>query len=82
MTAPLGRPRGAVREMAWVWLSWGLGLGGAQLVRCGTTTFAPAAPAPQPSLRNQFSSSGLWPVACCIVPVFQSLPGVGGGGDE
>ena len=37
-------------------------------------TFAPAAPAPWPSLRNQFSSSGLWPVACCIVPVFQSLP--------
>ena len=45
-----------------------------QLVRCGTATFAPAAPAPGPSLRNQFSSSGLWPVACCIVPVFQSLP--------
>ena len=35
---------------------------------------APAAPAPRPSLRNQFSSSGLWPVACCVVPVFQSLP--------
>ena len=50
------------------------GGGGAQLVRCGTATFAPAAPAPRPSLRNQFSSSGLWPVACCIVPVFQSLP--------
>ena len=47
---------------------------GPQLVRCGTATFAPAAPAPRPSLRNQFSSAGLWPVACCIVPVFQSLP--------
>ena len=53
--------------------------GGRQLVRCGTATFAPAAPAPRPSLRNQFSSSGLWPVACCIVPVFQSCGGGGGG---
>ena len=52
----------------------GGGGGGAQLVGCGTATFAPAAPAPRPSSRNQFSSSGLWPVACCIVPVFQSLP--------
>jgi hypothetical protein len=44
------------------------------LLRCGTATFAPAAPAPRPSLRNQFSSSGLWPVACCIAPEFPSLP--------
>ena len=50
-----------------------------QLVRCGTATFAPAAPAPRPSLRNQFSSSGLWPVACLHcpkVPVPASVAGV------
>ena len=39
------------------------GEGGPQWVRCGTATFAPAAPAPRPSLRNQFSSSGL--CGCC-----------------
>ena len=53
---------------------WRKGGGRPQSVRCETATFAPAAPAPRPSLRNQFSSAGLWPVACCIVPVFQSLP--------
>ena len=57
---------------------WGGG-GGGQLVRCGTATFAPAAPAPGPSLRIQFSSSGWWPVACLhcpSVPVPATLAGV------
>ena len=38
---------------------------GLQLVRCGTATFAPAAPAPRPSLRNQCSARacGQWPAA-------------------
>ena len=42
------------------------GGGGAQLVRCGPATVAPAAPAPRPSLLSQFitCSSGQWPCLC------------------
>ena len=51
-----------------------------QLVRCGTATFAPPAPAPRPSLRIQFSvrACGQWPAALsqCSSPC---LPGWGQG---
>ena len=51
---------------------------GPQLVRCGTATFSPAAPAPRPSLRNQFSvrACGQWPAA-----LSQTARRGGGGGE-